>query len=127
MNVNQELEAFREGVPGCEVAALVDLSTTMVLSTSVGARIPQEELDALAASAQDVLLGPLAEAALSNGEDAAPEALQGLIATHAETRAYLRGSVERNEALVCVCTTSANLEQVFNAGREALTAIMAGD
>ena len=125
MNVNQELDAFREGLPGCEVAALVDLSTTMVLSTSVGARVPQEELDALAMLAQDVLIGPMAEASLNTNSDDAPEALEGLLATHSEARAFLRGGADRNEALVCVCGADADLSQVFATGRETLTSILA--
>lgn len=67
----------------------------------------------------------MAEAALSADDETVPDALQGLIATHAETRAFLRASPDRNEALVCVCTADTDLEQVFSSGREALANILA--
>ena len=127
MNVNQELDAFREGLAGCEVAALIDLSTSMVLSTSFGTRIPQEELDALASTARSVLTGPMAEAALSPDGEAEPDALEGLLASHNETRAFLRSSSDRQEALVCICAVDADLAQVFRVGRETLTKIMASN
>ncbi len=125
MNVVEELESFRRDVAGCRVAALVDLSTTMVLSTATATRLPQEELDSLAAAAKGALAGPMPEAALGcEGEDP-PEAMEALLATGAETRAFLRGAAGRQEALVCVCGPEASPVEVFEAGRRTLLSIMA--
>ena len=125
MTVVEQLDAFREGLSGCDIAVLVDLSTTMVLSKSTGGRVPQEELDALAEAAREVLEGPMSEAALGSDGEAPEEALGGLVATGAETRAFLRGAPGRHEALVCVCTPDADVGAVFEGGRAALAGIMA--
>ncbi len=127
MDVIEELEAFRAGMPGCEVAALVDLSTSMVLSTSTNARLPQEELDALATAARDVLTGPMSDAALGADGADAPEAVEAMLATRSDTRAFIRGAEGRHEALICVCGPDADLAQVFDEGRRTLATLIADD
>ena len=125
MSVNEELDELRAGVSGCDVAALVDLSTTMGLSTCAALRMPQEELDALAATARDVLTGPMADAALGVDGADAPEATQGLLATVSDTRAFFSAGSGRHEALICVCRPEADLSQVFDEGRKTLATIIA--
>ena len=125
MSVNEELDAFRAGVSGCDVAALVDLSTSMVLSTSTSLRLPQEELDALAATAKDVLTGPMSEAALGVDGADAPEATEGLLATASDTRTFFSAGSGRHEALICVCGPDADLAQVFEGARRTLATIIA--
>lgn len=125
MTVVEQLDAFREGLSGCNIAVLVDLSTTMVLSKSSGGRVPQEDLDALAEAAREALDGPMADAALGRDGETPEEALGSLVATSSETRAFLRGAPGRHEALVCVCAQDADVNAVFEGGREALARIMA--
>ena len=125
MNVIEELEAFRQELAGCQVAALVDLSTTMVLSTATAARLPQEELDVLARAARSALTGAMPDAALGADGAEPPEAMEALLATSGETRAFLRGGPGRQEALICVCGPDADLGKVFDAGRAILSSIMA--
>ena len=125
MNVTEELDVFRTALAGCQVAALVDLSTSMVLSTSTSSRLPQEELDALAMAAKNALSGQMSEAALGEDGEDAPEAMEALLATTHEARAFLRGASDRKEALICVCGPDADLSEVFESGRQTLTKIIA--
>ena len=67
ISFNQELDALREGLTGCRLAAYADLSARMVLRVSAEGRPPREEIDALCNLAARYLDGA-AITALFEGE-----------------------------------------------------------
>ncbi|MEO0750347.1 MAG: hypothetical protein AAFY25_00940 [Pseudomonadota bacterium] len=58
MDMPAQLSELRRAVPGCHVAAFVDLSARMVLSHDARSKAPQERLDGLADRARQLLSAP---------------------------------------------------------------------
>lgn len=125
MDVSATLESMRQEIGGCDLAALVDISTGMVLSSTQAVRLPQEELDALCARAAEALTGSVAKSAhVVTGQDPAMEAV---LASSEGSTVCLRGNVERFEALVVRCAPEASIGDVIDSGRRALDEIVAAE
>lgn len=129
MNVMEALDALREDVPGCSVAAFTDLSSRVVLCASAATRPGQEELDALSEAAALCLDGALAEGARPVWAEAAPDAAAGaaMLISDAGLRVALRAPGNATEALVCLCAPGTDPDRVVGRARAALDRIQAGN
>ena len=105
--VVDELNAFREANPGCQLLAFADLSTNMILVTDSKTSHPREVLDALCDEAA-TLLGRRGKAAL--GEVPSNSAVW---ATQASLRVFLRAPDEPNDVLCCVCAPNVNVGKLM--------------
>lgn len=127
MNVMEALDALRDHVPGCSVAAFTDLSSRLVLCASSAVRTGQEDLDALSQAAALLLDGALAEGAGPVWSEAAPGAAAGtaMLLSDAGIRVAMRSSGKPTEALVCLCAPGTDLDRLVGHGRRALDDIQA--
>jgi len=57
MSVRDSLEELRQQFPECELVAMADIASDMILATSKVEAIPQERLDGLSATAGAILRG----------------------------------------------------------------------
>ncbi len=125
MDVAATLETMRRDIGGCDLAALVDISTGMVLSSAQAVRLPQEELDALCARAAEALTGSIVESA--RGIPGQAPSMEAVLATAEGTTVCLRGSADRFEALVLLCTPDARIGQAIDCGRRSLGDIVSAE
>ena len=125
MDVAATLENMRRDIGGCDLAALVDISTGMVLSSAQAVRLPQEELDALGARAGEALTGSVADSA--GGIMGQEPAMEAVMATSEGSTVCLRGSADRFEALVLLCVPGAKIGEVIDCGRRALGDIVSAE
>lgn len=125
MNVAEELDAMRSEVPGCALIAFTDLASQLVLCTSAVTNPVQEEMNALSQAALVALDGAFAEgAAPAWGGGAEDPAQVAMLLTGEEARVFLRSPGNSNEALICVCSPDAALDDVVERGRAALDRIV---
>ncbi len=129
--VNVPLQGLRDAVPGCHVAAFIDISSQMVLAVDARSKQPQERLDTLAERAVE-LLGA-SEAVFSEELPASTGPVQpdyALALSPANLEIYLRSAVQPDEALGLVCGLGSDFENALIHGEAALRAIgggLAGD
>ncbi|MDD9921653.1 MAG: hypothetical protein OXQ92_05140 [Boseongicola sp.] len=122
MDVTETLDQLRKDVPGCDVAAFADLSSSMVLCVSSDAKPAQEEIDGLCASASTFLNGVLAEGASAVVGDGPLEV--AMTADGSEARVFLRTKASDNEVLICLCHPDTELGKLVDCGRTALASIL---
>ena len=102
MNITTELDRCRDAVPGCLTVAYADLSSGLVLCVSSARRQKQEALDALCATAAQLLDSAGADrAAETYGDDPAPAVDEALRLSPGETLAVLRSATDPVEVLCC--------------------------
>ena len=125
MDVTQELDDLRHRVAGCSLAAFADIGSQMILATSTGSRIPQEDLDSFGVVAQTLLDGAL-------GSDARPIVAEGdaplstaWLATAQDVRVFLRSAARPAEVLVLVCGREVDLPKALGEGRTSLEKVAA--
>ncbi len=124
MSLEDELETLRAAVPGCRVAAFVDLRAQLVLLSKAAQRPKQEWLDRLARTGATLLplsASPLMTAAAWDGalpDEAAVISAEGL-------RIYARLPEDLSEALCCDCAPGADAGAVLAAARATLRRIVA--
>lgn len=117
MAIAEHLSSLREEFQDCRVAAYVDLSAKMVLSSSVRGKVPQEKLDALCNRASDALTGDASSAvpSLLTGETDA-QLRSAVIAVGDTIEILQRSSVDSDEALCCVCDATVEITKFLSAG-----------
>lgn len=99
-------DAFRTGLPGCEIVALTDISTGTVLAWSAALKWPQDDVDALCALAGRMLdLG-------SDTRTGAPTP-HAVIAQPTGTYVIVRAAPDRPEALCCILAPGAAMDTVI--------------
>ncbi len=102
----EPLKAFRKEIPGCELVALVDLSTAMVLAWDSIVKWPQEQVDALSAQAAALLSGSASEAGATLLDRA-------VLARDTGCFTFQRASRGSSEVLCCVYAPGTDLSGVF--------------
>lgn len=118
MDVTAELDDLRAVSSGCEIVALVDLTTRSVLASSAGAPPTQERLDSLSHRAAASLAGPVAEgAALLFRDDAMPQ--KALVATRGAVDLFV-GDPTGDEAIALVTRDGADLPRLSEGARDLL-------
>lgn len=127
MDVTKTLDAMRAELPGCSLVAFTDLGSKLVLSSSSAAKPAQEELDRLSDLAQTMLEGSLAEGAkpLLEAGEGDRRAGTAMLLSMNDTKVFLRAPGDSPEALVCVCSTDADIGKVVDCGRSTLDRIVA--
>lgn len=117
MDIGQELDALRDALPDCRLAAYVDLEAELVLISSAHDKPRQEALDALAQFGAQALSGRLP--GVAGAENA-------VLLGPAELTVVLRSPAEPGEAVCCKCTAGADADAVLDRMRLSLTRIAAG-
>ncbi len=94
------LRTFRQGIAGCEVAALADVSSRTVLAWDSALKWPQEQLDGLCGMAAQLL---------------APGARQAVLMRETGSHVFLRSTPDGMEVLCCLLAAGMPLDAVFDA------------
>ena len=118
MSTLDQMDELRDGFPGCRAVALADMSSGIVLCVSERNKHPQERLDALCATANEIFNGAAAGkvfAALGNGEAGGPD--RGMIVTPSETCIFLRSSADPMETLCAICDADVDIGQFAKSAR----------
>lgn len=122
----EHLKALQEELPECQVVALVDLSSGIVLCVSAKVKQPQERLDALCKTATELLVGQTAESFANALEvPQAPMLEQCVITSQTETFVFLRLPQDTPEALILVCSPMVDAAKLLGAAKSRFDAIAA--
>jgi hypothetical protein len=124
--VLRHLAALREEIDDCQLVALVDLSSAIVLGVSARDKRPQEKLDAYCETAAELLVGKTAlifAGALDTQQPA--DLSQSVISTKDQTTVFLRSATETSEALILVCAPTVDISQVLSTAKTKLATISA--
>lgn len=128
MSVTEGLDELRAGLPGCDLAAFIDLEAGMVLAVSAQSKQRQEVLGALGESACQNL--PMAEnnlaRCLSLNASSAPADV-AVVLSSTGTVAFVRSPVEANEALCCSCSPNVAVDAIIDKARAALSDMAESD
>ncbi|MGB5557921.1 MAG: hypothetical protein WBN04_07900 [Paracoccaceae bacterium] len=113
-----QLKALREEFAECQVVALADLSSGIVLCVSAKDKQPQERLDALCATAAELLDGKTAVSFANALELPQVSAVrQSVVTTQSETIIFLRSPADTPEALICVCSPTIDVAAMLEAAK----------
>jgi hypothetical protein len=118
--VTETVRAFRAHVPECTIAALVDMSTGMLLAVDTLEEYPGDELDLLAAATFDLFqgrnVGIIAD--VLNGGKADRHYFQEMV-VHSDTllHIFLRSMKNPELVAVVVCRRAANMGMLFAQAR----------
>jgi hypothetical protein len=118
--VTETVRAFRAQVPDCTVAALVDMSTGMLLAVDTLEDYPGDELDLLAAATFDLFqgrnVGIIAD--VLNGGKADRHYFQEMV-VQSDTllHIFLRSAKSEDLVAVVVCRRAANMGMLFAQAR----------
>lgn len=124
--VLRHLAALREETDNCQLVALVDLSSAIVLGVSAQDKQPQEKLDAYCEMAAELLLGKTALTFAGALDLQQPADLsQYVISTKDQTTVFLRSATETSEALILVCAPTVDIAQVLSTAKTKLETIFA--
>ncbi len=110
MNISESLTALRHKFSDCMTVAFADISTGMVLSSSSQDHLNQEHLDALCATATDMLSGDTARR-ISTVFDDASDVQQAIIFEATEIGIFLKSAHGSSDALCCACRPSIDLAE----------------
>lgn len=111
MEMSQRLTDLRGSIPGCHVAAFIDLSTQMVLAVDARSKQPQERLDLLADRAKALFSTPGVTISDTIGEEQIFD--QVVVCSEDNTEAFVRTNADTTEAIGLVCSRSANIDMAL--------------
>mgnify|MGYP001799989803 CR=1 FL=1 len=112
MDITEPLAMLRRDIPGCHVAAFLDLSARMTLAHDARSKAPQERLDGLADRAQRLLSVP----GLS-----VPDHAVALSPENFEL--FLRTNENSDDGLALVCGVDTDLDAALTQARAMLTGL----
>lgn len=115
ISFEKELDALREALGGCRLAAYADLSARMVLRVSADGRPRREEVDALCDLAATYLDGP-ALPALFDGEPP----FSAVVADAGESRFFIRSLSDPTDALILIVAEPVEQAKVWAAAQDLL-------
>lgn len=118
MSTLEQMDELRDGFPGCRAVALADMSSGIVLCVSERKKHPQERLDSLCATANELFNGTAAGkvfAALGKGESGGPD--QGMVMTPSEICVFLRSPADPMETLCAICDADLDIGQFAQSAR----------
>lgn len=105
MDMAAQLSQLRRDIPGCHVAAFVDLDARMVLVLDARSKAPQERLDGLADRARRLLNVP--------GQQ---DLNHAVAISSANLEVFLRGAAGSEDGLALVCGLETDLEAALDEG-----------
>lgn len=121
MDIAARLDSLRRNAPGCALIAFGDISTGLILCTSSDRKPPQERLDRLCRTAQELLngaAGTSAEIALGR---APGSGIDEAIAFNGDmVEVFLRSPAVATDALCCVCAAEMDVESLIERARDSL-------
>lgn len=122
--IAQELESLTQKFPECQIAALVDISSGIILSAATQTKQRQERLDRYAALTSKVLASPGTQS-LANALGATPKVAiqEASISTRSATCVFFRSAQEPNEAVFCICTKDIEFDKFLQCARTELEGI----
>lgn len=112
MDVTESLDALRGKFADCLTVAFADISTGMVLASSSQDQLNQEHLDALCATATEMLTGKTASrisTVLAQGEPS--DIQQAVIYESMEIGVFLKSARTPTDALCCACRPGIGLAE----------------
>ena len=119
-----QLNALRADFPECHTVALADISSGTVLCVSAKQKHPQERMDALCATAAELLDGEAAQAFSQALVTPLSEKLQeSVVMAKLETYLFLRSPQDQMEAMLCVCSADVDIENFLQGARSCLKTI----
>jgi len=119
MSTLDQMDELRDGFPGCRALALADMSSGIVLCVSERNKHPQERLDTLCATANELFNGAAAGkvfAALGKDQTNRPD--QGMVMTPSETCIFLRSSADPMETLCAICDADVDIGKFAQSARQ---------
>ncbi len=124
MSVARQLDDLRASLPGCSLVVFGDLFSQVTLCVSAQGKHPQEHLDALCATAGNLLSGPAAQsAATALGMPDASALKQAVILGQSDMQVFLRSPVEEADVLCCVSSPDGDIEAISDRARSTLNLI----
>lgn len=121
MAIAEHLKALQDEFIDCQIAAYVDLSAKMVLSSSTQLAVPQEKLDLLCQKAAAILANEDAATFLSG--DAAEPLQSAIIVLGDSVNVFHRSPADPDEALCCVCAVGVDIETFLSSAQNGVAAI----
>lgn len=126
MEVSEKLGSLRSAFAECELVALADISTGLVLCANSDETRPREELDAFCAQASSLLDGATARDCLAAVRDEAkPAPQQALSLADGRLSLFLRSPLIPTDVLCCICRPNVDLAKLVERGRTYLIDIAA--
>ncbi|MDJ1006664.1 MAG: hypothetical protein QNJ13_02475 [Paracoccaceae bacterium] len=122
ISFEKELDALREALGNCRLAAFADLSARMVLRVSADERPRREEIDALCDLAVTCLDGP-ALPALLDGEPP----FSAVVAGTEESRFFIRSLSDPSDALILIVGEPVEQAGIWAAAQDLLNRHSAGE
>lgn len=107
MDMVEQLSDLRQTLPGCHLAAFIDLSARMVLAHEARSKAPQERLDGLADRAARLLTTP---------DVATPSPDHALAVSDHNIEIFLRAAPDADDSLALVCSNDTDAEAAVDAG-----------
>lgn len=111
MDIARQLSDLRNAIPGCHVAAFIDLSTRMVLAHDARSKAPQERMDGLADRAVSLIDTPCIG-------DTTPD--HAIAISEDNQEIFLRAMSDRSDGLCLVCSHATDTQAATNAGLKLL-------
>ncbi len=121
MAIAEHLNALQDGFADCQIAAYVDLSARMVLSSASKLAVPQEKLDMLCDKAAAVLADRDAAGVISN--DTAQPLQRAIILLGDTVHVFHRSPADPDEALCCVCAAGVDISAFLSSAQSGVEAI----
>jgi hypothetical protein len=123
MKRDDVIDSVRQAVPECLAAGAVDLATGMLLAVRAEAGRSGDDIDLLAASADDFLGGPRLAQLARAFSDGGATVQEVIVVADAVVFVFQRFRRRPGVALVTVSRASANLGMVLARARQSLTAV----
>lgn len=114
MDISIRLSDLRRTIPGCHVAAFIDLSARMVLVHDARSKAPQERMDGLADRAVSLLDTPGIDQATPN---------YAMAVSEDNLEIFLRAMSESDDGLCLVCGLDTDPQTAAQAGLSMLRGI----
>lgn len=117
MAIAEHVKSLQDSFDACQIAAYVDLSAKMVLSSASRATVPQEKLDSMCNAASDVLTGAASGAVASVLAGEADASLQSAVIVIGDSIHIVQRSFDDpDEALCCLCDATVDVGEIMSAG-----------
>jgi len=117
----KELKALRTTYPQCQILALADISSGIVLCVSADEKPPQEKLDAYCTLATRMLASPAAVAATDDLGLGSPSVATANTAE--QSVIFVRSKAEPGEALLCSASHDLDTDRFVMAAQSSLEKI----